>query len=118
ERGRALIEELVGWLAVTVDLDARGQQHDTVEELDNLADFYRLPAGQLLLGFVDDVPCATTGVHLMTPTTAELRRVWVSPGFRGPAGPLDEATNLVAGRSRVAGLAGTRIRALPAGAAL
>ena len=83
EHAQRLVGELVSWLATTVGFDARAQQHDSNEELDDLADFYALPGGQLLLGSVGGIPCGTTGVHLMSATTAELRRVWVTPQSRG-----------------------------------
>lgn len=81
--GKRVVGELIQWLASTVKLDARAQQHDSNEELDSLADFYRAPAGQLLLGYVDGVARGSAGVHLMSKETAELRRVWVSPEWRG-----------------------------------
>jgi GNAT superfamily N-acetyltransferase len=80
--GRILVGQLVTWLG-TLGLDVRRQQHDSNAELDALEEFYRAPNGRLLLGFVDERACGTTGVHLLSPDTAELRRVWVTPDARG-----------------------------------
>jgi GNAT superfamily N-acetyltransferase len=78
-----LTGELIDWLASTVGLDARAHQHDSNPELDSLPEFYREPYGRMLLGFLDGVASGTTGVRMMGPGTAELRRVWVTPVARG-----------------------------------
>jgi GNAT superfamily N-acetyltransferase len=80
---RTLVSQLVDWLTATLDLDVRREQHDSDDELASLERFYAEPNGRLLLGFVDGQPAGTTGVHLMSPRTAELRRVWVTPNARG-----------------------------------
>jgi GNAT superfamily N-acetyltransferase len=80
---RILVAQLVEWLESTLDLDVRHEEHDSDDELDRLELFYAEPRGRLLLGFVDGQPCGTTGVHVMSPDTAELRRVWVSTEARG-----------------------------------
>ena len=80
---RRLTGELIAWLAEAVALDARTHQHDSNEELDSLRDFYQPPAGRFLVGYVGGVPAGTSGIYMMTPDTAELRRVWVTPGARG-----------------------------------
>jgi GNAT superfamily N-acetyltransferase len=80
---RRLVAQLVNWLSCTVGVDARREQHDSDFELDTLEHFYGEPNGRMLLGLVDGWPQGTTGVHLMSPRTAELRRVWVAPGARG-----------------------------------
>lgn len=80
---RRLTGELIDWLADEVGLDARAHQHDSNEELDSMHDFYRPPAGRFLVGYVEGAAAGTSGVHLMSPETAELRRVWVTPGARG-----------------------------------
>ena len=78
-----LIGQLVEWLEASLELDVRHQQHDSEDELDRLEGFYAEPHGKLLLGYLDGRPCGTTGVHLMSSETAELRRVWVAPEARG-----------------------------------
>lgn len=85
QAARALITEMLEWLGGVVGLDVRAHQHDANAELDSLTDFYRVPEGQMLIACVDGVPCGTTGVRLMDPETAELRRVWVTPAARGNA---------------------------------
>jgi ribosomal protein S18 acetylase RimI-like enzyme len=74
---------MIAWLSNAVGIDVRSQQHDSDAELDSLSTFYLPPAGVLLLGYVDDTACGTTGVAMLGPETAELRRVWVSPRWRG-----------------------------------
>ena len=78
-----LIGEHVAWLAAALQLDARANQHDAIEELESLPAFYREPAGRLLLGYVNGAASGTTGVYMMDASTAELRRVWVTPAARG-----------------------------------
>lgn len=80
---RRLVNEMIDWLASAVGLNVRAHQHESNEELDSLDRFYQRPAGQLLLGYVEDVPSGTTGVHLIDAQTAELRRVWITPSARG-----------------------------------
>jgi GNAT superfamily N-acetyltransferase len=78
-----LVGEHVDWLASALNLSARASQHDSNEELDSLASFYREPAGRFLVGSVNGVASGITGVYMMEPDTAELRRVWVTPAARG-----------------------------------
>lgn len=80
---KRLTGELVQWLAETLALDARVHQHDSNEELDSLATFYTPPRGEMLLGYVGGTPCGTSGVFMMDESTAELRRVWITPSARG-----------------------------------
>src|SRR6187401_1104129 len=102
EAGRRLIVEMTGWLAEALDLDVRAQQHDSNDELDCLEDFYAQPNGVLLIGYVGEAACGTTGVHRIDDGTAELRRVWVTPGARGNA----LAPQLVAAGIEAAGAMG------------
>lgn len=97
--GKRLVRELVAWLAAEAGLDARAHQHDSNEELDDLPGFYRFPAGMLLVGYLGDEAVGTTGVHLMAPGVAELRRVWVTPTARG---------NRVAAELLASGIAGAK----------
>lgn len=83
QHARRLVGEMIDWLASAVGLEARLHQHDSNEELDSLHDFYKRPAGQLIIGYVAGKPSGTTGIHLMDAETAELRRVWVTPSARG-----------------------------------
>jgi GNAT superfamily N-acetyltransferase len=80
---RRLVEEHIAWLTDDLGLDVRANQHDSEEELDSLAEFYALPHGRFLLGYVAGAPAGITGVHLMDGDTAELRRVWITPAARG-----------------------------------
>ena len=80
---KRLTGELVRWLAETLALDARVHQHDSNAELDSLATFYTPPRGEMLLGYVGGMPCGTSGVFMMDGSTAELRRVWITPAARG-----------------------------------
>jgi GNAT superfamily N-acetyltransferase len=80
---RRLVGQLVDWLGATLALDVRRDQHDSDHELECLEEFYREPTGRMLVGFLEGRACGTSGVHLMSPTTAELRRVWVTPDARG-----------------------------------
>jgi ribosomal protein S18 acetylase RimI-like enzyme len=83
EAVRRLTAEMVEWLQADLGLDVRKDQHDSNEELDALATFYSPPRGRMLLGSVGENACGTTGVYLLAPGRAELRRVWVSPEWRG-----------------------------------
>ena len=44
------------------------------------------PKGRLLVARLEGEPAGTAGVHLTTPTTAELKRVFVQPRMRGRGG--------------------------------
>ena len=96
---RGLLRDMIAWLKSEAGLDARAHQHDTNDELDDLPGYYRFPGGMFLVGYLDDVPVGTTGVKLMSPSIAEIRRVWVAPEARG---------NRVAARLLQQGISGAR----------
>lgn len=80
---RRLLRDMMAWLKDEAGLDARAHQHDTNEELDDLPGYYRFPGGMFLVGYLGDLAVGTTGVKLMSPNLAEIRRVWVTPEARG-----------------------------------
>ncbi|GHC40854.1 GNAT family N-acetyltransferase [Streptomyces flavofungini] len=64
------------------------------------------PTGVLLLARYDGEPAGTAGVRLLDPATAELTRVFVTPGLRGKGGG---PVLLAAAEDAAHGLGATRI---------
>jgi ribosomal protein S18 acetylase RimI-like enzyme len=56
---------------------------DVGRELEEMAVEYNAPTGALLLVYDDDKAIACAGVRKIDPTTAELKRMFVDPAYRG-----------------------------------
>ncbi len=80
---RQLTGELIDWMADAIGFDPIAAKEGSADELDDMAGFYSLPHGMFLLGRVGTEVAGTSGIHLLDETTAELKRVWVSPWARG-----------------------------------
>lgn len=82
-RVRVLIRELMSWIEEGTGIKLMDAQHDTRTEMDGLEEYYGWPNGQFLVGILDGKIVGTTGVRMMEPGVAELRRVYVAPEARG-----------------------------------
>lgn len=82
-RVRELLAELMDWIEQESGIRVMDAQHDTRQEMASLDEYYGWPNGQFLVGVLDGRIVGTTGVRLLEPGMAELRRVWVTPEARG-----------------------------------
>lgn len=74
---RALIEEYVAWL----DCDLSFQDFD--HEMRNLDTVYGAPNGAFLVAESDGLVAGCVGLKRFAPGTAEMKRLYVGPAFRG-----------------------------------
>jgi len=74
---RALIGEYVAWL--DMDLSYRGFQ----QEMDAFEQIFTLPSGMFLVADSGKGLAACVGLKRCTAATAEIKRMYVKPGFRG-----------------------------------
>jgi GNAT superfamily N-acetyltransferase len=104
-RVRALIEEYVAWLGV--DLSFQG----FAEEMARLPGEYLPPRGRLLLACDAGADAACGALRPLEADIAELKRMWVRPGFRGRGLGLLLARRLI-DDARVAGYRRLRLDTL------
>ncbi len=78
-----LLDEYREWLGRAVGLDLATAQPAARQEFDDLARFYRMPDGVLVVGWVGRLPGGLVGVHRLTGSVGELKRMYVSPWARG-----------------------------------
>lgn len=74
-------KELFQEYATFLDIDLCFQNFS--EELENLRKQYYKPDGTLLLAYVDKLPAGCVGVRQFDSETAELKRMFVRPEYRG-----------------------------------
>jgi ribosomal protein S18 acetylase RimI-like enzyme len=74
-------KKLFAHYAQALDFDLAFQQFD--EELTRMAVDYNSPTGALFLAYDGDRPVACTGIRKFDATTAELKRMFVRPEYRG-----------------------------------
>ncbi|HNP22241.1 MAG TPA: GNAT family N-acetyltransferase [Panacibacter sp.] len=67
--------------AASLDIDLSFQGFE--KELASLSQQYGKPTGALVLAYFDGVAIGCAGVRRMDDETAELKRMYVQPGFRG-----------------------------------
>ena len=79
-----LLREYTTW-ALTLSAESKGAPtfHGLEEELAGLPGVYAPPAGRLLLAIHDGLPAGCIALKPHDPATAELKRVYVRPSFRG-----------------------------------
>jgi ribosomal protein S18 acetylase RimI-like enzyme len=77
ENGKQLFNQYIQ------SLDFKITFQDVNKELQDIAIEYNLPTGALLLAYDGDKPIACVGVRLFEPNIAELKRMFVDPGYRG-----------------------------------
>lgn len=77
ETGKILFTEY----AASLGVDLSFQNFET--ELNTINKQYSKPAGGLLLAFINGVAAACAGVRKLAEETAELKRMYVKPGYRG-----------------------------------
>lgn len=56
---------------------------DFAEEINNLPGKYTPPAGNIILAYCDDEPAGCVAVHQLDDDICEMKRLYVSPKFRG-----------------------------------
>lgn len=103
---RRLFRAYADWLAV--DRCLQGFER----ELAALPGAYAPPAGVLLLARAGPEAVGCVGLRPLAPGTAEIRRLWVSPGFAGQ-GLGRRLAEAVIERARAAGHARLRLETIP-----
>jgi putative acetyltransferase len=74
-------QELFMEYARSLSIDLSFQQFD--QELAALRQQYCHPTGALLLAYYEGLPAGCVGVRKLDPDTAELKRLYVRPAYRG-----------------------------------
>ena len=82
-RARELVGSLLQWTVDMLGDVAVAAQKGADVELDQLVDIYSAPQGSFLIARVDGEVVGTAAVRLLSPRTAELKRVYVKPAARG-----------------------------------
>lgn len=82
-RAAHLIDDHISWVERAMGVDLTEYRNGNQDELGNLQEYYSWPTGHLIVGVVDGRIVGTTGVKLMEPGIAELRRMYVAPEGRG-----------------------------------
>jgi GNAT superfamily N-acetyltransferase len=80
---RALVMQLLGWIESETGHSLVDVQPDAIEELHALSTFYGAPSGRMIVARLNGPAVGTTGVHVIAPGIAELKRVYVHPSARG-----------------------------------
>ncbi|MEO8541683.1 MAG: GNAT family N-acetyltransferase [bacterium] len=81
--GAVMVSELLEWLTGELRLKPTRAAVETSIELDDLAGYYAFPSGLFLIGRVEGEAAGTAGIRFLDDETAELKRVWVRPAYRG-----------------------------------
>jgi GNAT superfamily N-acetyltransferase len=80
---RQLIETLVDWMEEMFSVSPPVVQPGLVKELDEIDVYYSPPHGRFVIARMGGQTVGTTGIHLLSPDVAELKRVFVRPSARG-----------------------------------
>lgn len=80
---REIVAELFAWLAAQAGVQMTTAQEDAAEELDDLARCYSEGNGRFFVAKLDGEAVGTTGVKVIEPGVAEIKRVYVRPAARG-----------------------------------
>jgi GNAT superfamily N-acetyltransferase len=78
-----LLDEYRRWLADAASIDLTVAQPGADTEFTDLGQYYRPPAGVLVVAWIDGVPAGMAGVHRLAGAVGELKRMYVRPGARG-----------------------------------
>lgn len=78
-----LLDEHRRWVATAVGADVTAAQPTAGAEFTDPARFYRPPHAALVLARVAGRPAGMVGVHRLTCTAAELKRMYLRPWARG-----------------------------------
>ena len=105
KRAAHLIDAYINWIEQAMRIDLTQYRADNQSELVSLQDYYSWPTGHLLVGVVDGRIVGTTGVKVIEPGIAELRRMYVAPEGRGHG----IAPMLLRAAARVAGQLGAEV---------
>jgi GNAT superfamily N-acetyltransferase len=82
-RATHIIDGYISWVEQAIGVDLTAYRHENQAELAALQDYYSWPTGQLLVGVLDGRIVGVTGVKMLEPGVAELRRMYVAPEGRG-----------------------------------
>lgn len=82
-RAAHLIDGYISWVEQAMGVDLTAYRRENHAELGALQDYYSWPTGQLLVGVLDGRIVGVTGVKMLEPGVAELRRMYVAPEGRG-----------------------------------
>ncbi|HEU5042253.1 MAG TPA: GNAT family N-acetyltransferase [Gemmatimonadales bacterium] len=106
----ATVRELFAEYAASLDVDLSFQGFQ--DELAGLPGDYAGPMGRLILGLDDEVPAGCVALRPLEPGIAELKRLYVRPGFRGTGWGRVLALEAIA-EARAAGYERVRLDTLP-----
>jgi GNAT superfamily N-acetyltransferase len=109
--GLAAIRELFADYAAAIGHDHLCFQ-DFDKEVAELPGYYVPPDGGLWLARIDDRPAGCVALRRLAEDTAELKRVFVRPGFRGHSLGR-KLTETALGRAREAGYRRVRLDTMP-----
>ncbi len=109
-RSLALVRSMFEEYRDSLGIDLSFQ--DFPNELETLPGGYAPPAGRLLLGFEGDEPAGCVAMRRLEPGIAEMKRLYVRPGFRGTGWGRRLAEGIIL-ETREAGYARMRLDTLP-----
>jgi GNAT superfamily N-acetyltransferase len=78
-----LLDEYRRWVAEAIGADVTATQPAARDEFTDPARFYRPPDAALVLARVGERPAGVVGVHRLTRSAAELKRMYLRPWARG-----------------------------------
>lgn len=82
-QARSLVKELFRWIQVESGVAMSDVQDGADAEIDALPWLYVPPKGSFVIASADGEVLGTTGVSMLEPDIAELKRVYVKPSARG-----------------------------------
>lgn len=80
---RSIVQGLLDYIARETEFDLAEMQASAADELDAMASFYAWPNGLFFVARLEGAPVGSSGVKLLEPGVAELKRVFVADEARG-----------------------------------